>query len=141
MIPTLLWAGMGFSVNRHYCLGMLKSEAFYSNAAPCSELVSTEVAEKCEKENLEACEIIEDWSCCDSEWLNVKAVQVLVLKDKASSQMDERLPISAPLFFFALVKLNSLSSAVPQVKLYRPYPVPWFYNGKDILIKVSRFLI
>jgi hypothetical protein len=36
LVPVILITGIGFSVSQHYCLGMLKSESFYSPAEKCA---------------------------------------------------------------------------------------------------------
>lgn len=86
MVPILLWAGAGFSLSRHYCLGMLVEENFYYEAESCG---MDELDASIQNHNSDCDdEIIADHdSCCDDEWINVSSVQV-ESNPKASEQIS-----------------------------------------------------
>lgn len=99
MSLSLLWAGMGFSVSRHYCLGMLKSESFYTQADYCQEKKSPD------HQNNESC----SWNCCDEEWLSVAPVEV-----ERTAQKELHLP--QPDFLGS----NKAAKLLPPTTLYHP---------------------
>ncbi len=69
LIPIVLWAGMGFSLNRHYCLGMLVDEAWYFVSEQCSPEHSE--AEDSPQEN-----ICSSFPCCSDQWVSIAGVSV-----------------------------------------------------------------
>lgn len=68
-IPIFLWAGAGFSLSRHYCLGMLVEESFYFQSETCDMHRSSD-------SNCTDSIVIEEKDCCDDEWLQVEGIQI-----------------------------------------------------------------
>ena len=69
LIPIVLWAGMGFSLNRHYCLGMLVDEAWYFVSNDCQPH-DTEKKQSC-KESISSTD-----SCCSDQWISIAGVSI-----------------------------------------------------------------
>jgi hypothetical protein len=69
LIPIILWAGMGFSLNRHYCLGTLVEESWYH---------ATDECQPNHNDRKETCgEGIEPFgSCCSDLWITIEALTV-----------------------------------------------------------------
>lgn len=74
LIPVLLWSGAGFSLSRHYCLGMLEEESFYFEAGSCQPEAHYKSESKSEACDLSTINSHKD--CCDDEWLIVAQVEV-----------------------------------------------------------------
>ncbi len=74
LIPVLLWSGAGFSLSRHYCLGMLEEESFYFEAESCQPEAHYKSESKSNACNLSTINSHKD--CCDDEWLIVAQVEV-----------------------------------------------------------------
>lgn len=70
-IPIFLWAGAGFSLSRHYCLGMLVEESLYFQSESCQADVDNHQDKDCSEDAF-----VDHQSCCDDEWLNVSNVEV-----------------------------------------------------------------
>lgn len=119
---SLLWAGAGFSVSRHYCLGMLKSESFYTQADFCSSHADTNTKQ-------ESC----DSDCCDEEWLSVAAIEI-------ERSVQDELQIDIPKVDFQISTLITFSPRQYDI----PYPPPNFENHRltlPDLAQIQRFLI
>ncbi len=126
MIAVLLFSSMGFTVNRHYCMGMLMDESFYAWSDACG----MDAEDSCEKPG----ESI-DMGCCDDESLVFNGVEVI-------SFIKKQLEL-APSFLAFLP--NNISPSDFQTSLYEelsffppPEPLPY---GRDLLVQVQRFLI
>jgi hypothetical protein len=69
LIPIILWAGMGFSLNRHYCLGMLVDEAWY--------YVSDQCKPDHNDQEVSCTESIDEFgSCCSDQWLSIGGLSI-----------------------------------------------------------------
>ena len=69
LIPIILWAGMGFSLNRHYCLGTLVEESWYHASDECQPN-DNDRKETC-SDGIEA-----SGSCCSDLWITIEALTV-----------------------------------------------------------------
>lgn len=91
LTPILLWASLGFSVNRHYCLGLLKTESFYHPAATCAMHEDGDEEESnehgpasCalhqdvpqEPSNPEDYQWLLELDCCQDEWISVAPLEI-----------------------------------------------------------------
>lgn len=89
LVPVLLWSGAGFSVSRHYCMGMLKSESFYQPAHSCTMKAEPAMASAdCDGNSCSAPELPatpsnpEDYQwmleldCCQNEWLSIPGISI-----------------------------------------------------------------
>lgn len=90
LIPVLLWAGAGFSLSRHYCLGMLVEENFYYEAEACESKIE-QSEDDCLVSNQHTGFSIEHDDCCDDEWLNVPQVEVKNISEDKNKELP--LPI------------------------------------------------
>lgn len=123
-MPILLWAGAGFSLSRHYCLGMLIEESFYIEAESCSneELHHNDFAEKSKGE----CDVYESTHlpCCNDEWISVASVQVESAQSQNEQSKQENSPSSAPKalnecsakFFDKVLAVDYIYTGPPEVK-------------------------
>lgn len=124
LIPILLWAGAGFSLSRHYCLGMLVEENFYYEAESCGmESLTNDFDNHSSECGSEAFE--DHTSCCDDEWINVASVEVETSSknsvDQSIYSQDEK-PASKILKgslcgdFDQVLKADYLEGGPPQIK-------------------------
>ncbi|WP_421752294.1 HYC_CC_PP family protein [Croceimicrobium sp.] len=80
LIPSLLWAGMGFSLSRHFCMDLLVDEYFYFAKDSCEMAFMEEV-------DCQAPEEQSSWSdkdCCRNEWIQICPVDTLNQEQKSS---------------------------------------------------------
>lgn len=119
---SLLWAGAGFSVSRHYCLGMLKSESFYTQADFCtSHSKPDSQQERC------------DSDCCDEEWLSIDAIEI-----ERSVQDDT--DISIPNLVLFKADLNGLVKFLNKTESPPTYLTNLLLTRPD-LAQLQRYLI
>lgn len=127
MLPALLWSSMGFSVSRHYCLGLLKSERFYFSAATCAMQADTGEDHLDGEADHGAClmpklpiedkpypedyQWLEDLDCCESEWLNISPVEI----EKLSTEL--KLEKSSPSIGTPVLSLVNILPALNQHSL------------------------
>jgi len=130
LVPIVLWAGMGFSLNRHYCLGMLVDEAWYFVSNECQPH-HTEEKKSCE-ESFSSSD-----SCCSEQWLSIAGVsissQALEGNGYETKQLDNNLlalkkPLILPVSSLAKIGKHNSSNGPP-------LPI------KEIVIEYQRFLI
>lgn len=132
LIPTLLWAGMGFSLSRHYCLGMLVDEAWYYVSESCERHSDFELKTESCRENIE-----ESLTCCSDSWLSVAALSIQSssqkeLSSKCISTSHYLKPNSG-----AIINTPYAASEIDFLKKSSP-PLT---EGTDILIQYQRLLI
>lgn len=126
LVGILMFSTVGFSVHRHYCMGMLMDESFYTMTESCGD----EADNHCETPSNHI-----KSGCCDDENLVFSGIDVISIVKK---QLDVG-PVIAAL-------IPSVSNSVePQSTDYKllsffPPPEPQPY-GKNLLVKVQRFLI
>lgn len=74
LIPILLWAGMGFMLNRHYCAGELVAEHFYHAQGNCGmELLMDESS--CHDQTSEPG--LHEKNCCQNEWIHIEQIETV----------------------------------------------------------------
>lgn len=124
MLSVLMLATVGFSVSRHYCLGMLKTERFYAPAEKCAG----------EDEHHHESEESIVMDCCADEFFAVPGLQV-------QSQVQENalhtIAFIAPASFQIPLKVDVLAN---NQEFLPPSNAPPKY-GRDLLIHIQRFLI
>jgi hypothetical protein len=79
LVPLIIWAGMGFSVNKHYCLGMLKAESFYVPAEKCYMAPAESTCGNFEK--------IATPDCCQDETLSIAGINFQRIVDEVSEKV------------------------------------------------------
>ncbi len=126
MIAVLLFSSVGFSVNRHYCMGMLMDESFYSLPDDCG----MQTNDTCEKP---ASSI--DMGCCDDENLAFAGIDVISsVKKQLSFSPANVAPLRVSLAALSQQNSNHTKSFV----FPPPEPLPY---GRNLLVQVQRFLI
>lgn len=130
LIPVILFASTGFSVNRHYCMGMMVEENFYSVVEGCAMIeMERSYSDHCEPQ-------MESKHCCADE-----SVSIVALDIQETGKFKQLLKLISPAWqtpeilshSFDLVKSTSSNT------LYAPNAPP--IRNEDILILVQRFLI
>ncbi|WP_143764623.1 HYC_CC_PP family protein [Owenweeksia hongkongensis] len=126
LIGILLFSTVGFSVSRHYCMGMLMDESFYS------------ISEGCEVATGDDCDNPEEsikTDCCDDENLIFAGIDVISIIKKQLDFTPALPEVFSPNFAFTIPQNTDykLLSFFPP-----PEPLPY---GKNLLVKVQRFLI
>lgn len=123
LIPVILFTSIGFSVSQHYCLGMLKSESFYTPAETCA---IHESEGRCEKSQ-NSCKS----NCCEDQNLTIaglefKRIHEQQVKDLFLAALPVKLKVAQ---FF---KTNTGQKPVKNLDLHPP---------ENLLISYQRFLI
>jgi len=138
MAPTLLWAGMGFSLSRHYCLGLLVEEHLYHSEEIC-ELESSRHSD-CHEEhadNHSSC-TENDNGCCEDVWLQVEGIDVI-------NQIESNWQIQLPLAVFAEFEPVFTSSFTPHFYTIQsasnPDPPGATLGTSQYLASIQRYLI
>lgn len=126
MLGILLFSTVGFTVSRHYCMGMLMNESFYGLSESCG----MQVDDDCDnaKESIRM-------NCCDDENLVFAGIDVIsIVKNQldATPAFIAHFPIIDNLFQEQSTSYEHLSFFPP------PEPQPY---GRNLLVKVQRFLI
>jgi hypothetical protein len=131
LIPTILWAGMGFSLNRHYCLGMLVDEAWYH------------VSDECLPDHNDQSDTCDDsietfGSCCSDLWISIEALAV-------NSQLDREELIELSDLRFTKrslidAQLNKVLDDIQQWQNLLDYSPHLHYKNK-IIVDNQQFLI
>jgi len=118
----LLVATMGMSINKHYCMGQLKSVAIYMDAPNCFDLAGEKG-----KSSMGCCETTSDFFQVDDD------------RQSVSYQFDIEADYTLLYAYgeYESGKMALLSSRVPQKNQYYKPPIP----EQDVLIKVQSFLI
>lgn len=130
LIPIILWAGMGFSLNRHYCLGMLVEESWYHASNECKPS---------HNDKKETCgESIDPFgSCCSDLWITIEALTV-------NSQLKKDDPSDLGNLRFKKISLSyvSLAKVFQDLPLrHNPVDHSTYFSNNNILIRYQRFLI
>ncbi len=115
---------VGFSVSRHYCLGMLKTERFYAPAEKCAS--ETEHNHQ-EEEGI-------TMNCCADEFFAIPGLQV---QSQVQKEAIHSIAFIAPYSFQIPLKVEALSN---NQEFLPPSNAPPAY-GRNLLIRVQRFLI
>ncbi len=126
MIAVLLFSSVGFSVNRHYCMGMLMDESFYSIADGCG----MESDDTCE----EPAESF-DLGCCDDENLALAGIDVISFSKKQKDLLCVNIVQQS---FTYVAAQPQTTNRKPFTFFPPPEPLPY---GRDLLVQVQRFLI
>ncbi|PTM06226.1 MAG: hypothetical protein DA405_00900 [Bacteroidetes bacterium] len=131
LIPIILWAGMGFSLNRHYCLGMLVDEAWY--------YVSDQCKPNHNDQEVGCTESIDEFgSCCSDQWLSIGGLSI----NSSSQDQEESKKINFKQISHALSNTTkpflNLNEA-RQAKNWRHEHLPKL--SQNIIIAYQRFLI
>ena len=127
MIAILMLSTLGFSVSRHYCMGMLVEESFYSPSDGCSDMSEDDCGSGFE---------MDDKGCCDDETLAVEGIQVISFLKK---QVEFSPVIIYPSGLCAFQSLPEDQNTYQKLSFFPP-PEPQPY-GRGLLVKVQRFLI
>ena len=127
LIGILLFSTMGLSVSRHYCMGMLISESFYSPSNDCG----MDIYDSCNNTD----EVIFTAGCCEDENLVFKGIDVISVFKK---QLDNTHTADLQNLTIQL-DLTPQSNRYSELSYYPP-PEPKPY-GTDLLVRVQRFLI
>lgn len=125
-IGVLLFSTVGFSVSRHYCMGMLMDESFYGVSEGCGMIADDDCDNN--KESIRM-------NCCDDENLVFAGIDVIsIIKNKldAAPAFIAHFPIVDNVFPDQNISYEQLSFFPP------PEPQPY---GRNLLVKVQRFLI
>ena len=122
-VPIIIWSGMGFSVSQHYCLGMLKSESFYSPADKCAN-----------HQNQDSCapkEFQFESNCCKDQNLNIKALEFKRFSNLEFVSLAKPLGVTILPYSF-----KDANAKQPLFKDHLNLPPP-----KKLLITIQRFQI
>lgn len=130
LVPLFLWASMGFSLNRHYCLGMLVDEAWYFVSNECNSH-DTEKEQSCE-ETFSSSD-----SCCSEQWLSIAGVSVSSQAIEGSVNRTDQLSSNTAVLNKAFI--FPASSYANIGKLNSPNGPPLLI--KEIVIEYQRYLI
>tara|TARA_R110001592_G_scaffold127450_1_gene339217 strand:- start:37681 stop:38106 length:426 start_codon:yes stop_codon:yes gene_type:complete len=130
LIPIILWAGMGFSLNRHYCLGMLVDEAWYYVSDECNPDHNDQEASCTES-------IDEFGSCCSDQWLSIGGLSINSFEQK--HETSKRIN-------FKQISLSVLKSETVRFFKEVNHAKTWKDEGppilsQNIIIAYQRFLI
>lgn len=117
LVPALLWASMGFSISRHYCLGMLVEEHLYHSTEVCeskptmsschSESHSQNKAGHCQSETK---------GCCENIWLQIEGIDVLGFADEKLAFSAKQNEFKAQTSFSQLLPINiGLKQTIPLI--------------------------
>lgn len=128
LIGAVLFSSVGFSVSHHYCMGMLKSEKFYSPI------------EKCASESSHLCEMPQgdhfDHGCCDSDFIAIPGISfVKNLKDDNISFIQFE-----PLLFQSEFEAIIIPEFIRNDN-FDPHERHYSHSGASILVLQQRFLI
>ena len=129
---VLIVSTLGFSVSRHYCLGMLAEESFYHLG---SETCGMEYEDDgCDTQGSHYSN-----HCCDDEILSIPGLQVQERQDSPENGKNLVLEItSVPVAYEALreewMHEIQFTSGSPPFQPVHP-------NGTGLLIRYQRFLI
>ena len=130
MSMVVLLSSIGFSVSRHYCLGMLAEESFYHLGNESCGMLSSDCAST--EESLDA-------HCCENQNLSIPGIQIQDRLDDNKDLIDQEQAIvfsnntfNSRLIIFSPEIHSRLANAPPENSLPR---------GKDLLIQNQRFLI
>lgn len=138
LAPVLLWAGMGFSLSRHYCLGLLVEEHLYHSEEVCEMQVSKH--SDCHEEHAEdhsSC-TEKDKGCCEDVWLQVDGIDVINQTGKewqiqlANHFTAETIPATSLEFFPHFHSIQSASN---------PDPPGAILGNSQYLASIQRYLI
>lgn len=81
--PIVLWASMGFSLSRHYCLGILVDEHLYHSDAICE--IESDIHDDCHEEHEQNHQVQQctksEGGCCENIWLQVEGIDILNLSE------------------------------------------------------------
>lgn len=126
MIGILLISTLGFSVSRHYCMGMLVDESYYAPSDGCGMQMNDH--DDTTHDELST-------GCCDDENLVFQGIDVI-------SSIKKQVDVPPSLVFsLPCIDLDaSLQSPHYSDLSYYPPPIVQPY-GRDLLVKVQRFLI
>ena len=126
----LLVSSIGFSVSRHYCLGMLAEESFYHLGNESCGMTA------------DACDPAGDHlsnHCCDDENLAIPGVQVQQRVDDTEQITAANHPADLDLpQTYEVVVITDTNIAVHNANAPPGHTHP---TGRDILIHFERFLI
>ena len=127
MIAILMISTLGFSVNRHYCMGMLVEESFYTPSAGCTDMDEDDCSTSFQSE---------EKGCCDDETLAFEGIDVLSFVKKQLEVSPIAANFSATLPFQNWIETQNTYQKIS----FFPPPEPQPY-GRNLLVKVQRFLI
>lgn len=127
---TLLLSSIGFSVSRHYCLGMLAEESFYHLGSESCGMTQ------------DACDTTDNQMsthCCEDQNLSIPGIQVQnrIGEDDADiAENSDSLPSCSVTEIDIDARFKNAIGFVPHAPPEGHHP-----SGKDILIHYQRFLI
>lgn len=130
LIPIILWAGMGFSLNRHYCLGMLVDEAWYYVSDECKPNQNNQEASCTES-------IDEFGSCCSDQWLSIGGLSVNSFAQE--KQVSKRINFKQLSHTLLKIKFFRYLNEAKHAKTWVGEDPPIF--SQNIIIAYQRFLI
>ena len=126
---ALLVSSVGFSVSRHYCLGMLANESFYFLGDE-----SCGMDDGCESSDLHLSN-----HCCQDENLAVPGIEV---KNRADHEEQLLNPSQVSTAIIAEELVPDLNHSLDSKDHLANAPPSQFHpSGKDILIRHEQFLI
>jgi len=133
LIPALLWAGMGFSLSRHFCMDLLVDEYLYFAKDSCD--MAFMEANECDSPESE-----NSWGekdCCRNEWIQICPVDTLNQEQKTS-----QLILSSPWQFKSQENLvlvwNCTENQVDNEVFSDP---PDLYQARKFRAQIQRYQI
>lgn len=126
---SILLSSMGFTVSKHYCMGMLKNVSYYSTAEKCSfEKLS------CESEDEQ---VYSNFSCCYDQTLAIPGISIVKTDEKKvnlfpSFSISETLLSKSDLNFLTEFQIRDFEKFAPPE--HSPYQ-------RNIIIEIQSFLI
>lgn len=120
---------MGFSVSKHYCLGMLQDVSYYSSADKCEFEVHSCGTSKDQ--------IIDDFSCCSDQTLVFPGISIVKIEEKIVDLFPP----------FSIFNLSSKFNRSPFLSGFhlkvadKFHPPERLFPPRKINIDIQRFLI
>lgn len=138
LTPVLLWAGMGFSLSRHYCLGLLVEEHLYHSEEVCEMQISKH--SECHEEHAEnhsGC-TQKDEGCCKDVWLQVEGVDVI---NQVGNEWNGPLTKSAPAESTLSISFEFFPHFYTIKSASNPDPPGAIEGNSKYLASIQRYLI